>query len=224
MTTIALVEDNDDLRWMTCRFLESKGYSVVQAASAEELTELSYMPDIYVVDLNLPETSGYELIRNLRKLSNDVGIIVLSARERTSDVTEGYDAGADVYLVKPVDPQILLAALLRLETRTAAASNAKYALTINKANREIIHDNETVRLSDAENKLLYQFALSGGRGLERWEIAEILGMNLDADIKKALGVRITRLRKKLQRCGTPHTAIIAKRGFGYALTIPICFT
>ena len=224
MTTIALVEDNDDLRRLTGRFLETKGYRVVQAASAEELTEFSHLPDIYVIDLNLPETSGYDLIRNLRKMSNDVGIIVLSARERTSDITEGYVAGADVYLVKPVDPNILVAALSRLETRTAHASNSKCALTINKKSREIINETQAIRLSDSENKLIYQLALAGDRGLERWEIAEILEMNLDENIKKALEVRITRLRKKFQKCGAPHTAIISKRGFGYALTIPIYFT
>ncbi len=168
--------------------------------------------------------SGYDLIRNLRKMSNDVGIIVLSARERTLDITEGYEAGADVYLVKPVDPKILVAALWRLEKRTNTSSNTGYSLTINKASREIINDTQNIRLSDAECKLLYQFALSGSRGLERWEIAEILGMNLDAEIKKALEVRITRLRKKLQKCGAPQTAIIAKRGYGYTLTIPVCFT
>jgi len=122
MATIAVVENNDDLRLMTARFLEFKGYSVVQAASAEESTELSHMPDIYVIDLNLPEMSGYDLICNLRKMSNHVGIIVLSARECTSDIIEGYDAAADVCLVKPVDLEILVSVIVRLEKRFSDAT------------------------------------------------------------------------------------------------------
>lgn len=223
MTTIALVEDNDDLRQLTGRFLHSKGYEVMQAASAEELAELSGRPNVYIVDLNLPETNGYDLIRNLRGISNDVGIVVLSARDRASDITLGYEAGADVYLTKPVDPNILIAALRRLEARNAPAPNSSGVLIIDKERREIIQGDKNIRLSESEMNLLYQLSLAGDRGLERWEVAEVMGMDLDIEVTKALEVRITRLRKKLRAGGAPDYAIEARRGFGYQLRARLRF-
>lgn len=223
MTTIALVEDNDDLRQMTGRFLHSKGYEVMQAASAEELAELSVQPDVYIVDLNLPETNGYDLIRNLRGMSNDVGIVVLSARDRASDITQGYEAGADVYLTKPVDPAILVAALRRLEARAAPPADEEGLLKIAKDRREIVNGESAIRLSESELNLLYQLSLAGQRGLERWEVAEVMGMDLDNEITKALEVRITRLRKKLRTAGAPEHIIEARRGFGYKLQAPVRF-
>lgn len=223
MTTIALVEDNDDLRQLTGRFLHSKGYEVMQAASAEELAELTGRPNVYIVDLNLPETDGYELIRNLRGMSNDVGIVVLSARDRTSDITQGYEAGADVYLTKPVDPTILLAALRRLEARAASMTHASEVLVIATDRREIVHSDQNIRLSESEMNLLYQLSIAGARGLERWEVAEAMGMNLDNEITKALEVRITRLRKKLQSGGAEGQSIEARRGFGYQLRTRLLF-
>jgi DNA-binding response OmpR family regulator len=217
MTTITLVEDNDDLRQLTSRFLNSKGYEVMQAASAEELAELSGLPNVYIVDLNLPETNGYDLIRNLRSISNDVGIVVLSARDRSIDITRGYEAGADVYLTKPVDPNILIAALRRLEARNARTRDGAGVLVIDKLRREIDQDGANIRLSEPEFNLLYQLSIAGERGLERWEVAEVMGMNLDRDVTKALEVRITRLRKKLRAGGAPDYAIEARRGFGYRL-------
>lgn len=223
MTTITLVEDNDDLRQLTSRFLNSKGYEVMQAASAEELAELSGLPNVYIVDLNLPETNGYDLIRNLRSISNDVGIVVLSARDRSIDITRGYEAGADVYLTKPVDPNILIAALRRLEARNARTPDGAGVLVIDKLRREIDQDGANIRLSEPEFNLLYQLSIAGERGLERWEVAEVMGMNLDRDVTKALEVRITRLRKKLRAGGAPDYAIEARRGFGYRLNAPIRF-
>ena len=223
MTTITLVEDNDDLRQLTSRFLNSKGYEVMQAASAEELAELSGLPNVYIVDLNLPETNGYDLIRNLRSISNDVGIVVLSARDRSIDITQGYEAGADVYLTKPVDPNILIAALRRLEARNARTPDDASVLVIDKDRREIDQEGANIRLSEPEFNLLYQLSIAGERGLERWEVAEVMGMNLDRDVTKALEVRITRLRKKLRAGGAPDYAIEARRGFGYRLRVYIRF-
>lgn len=217
MTTIALVEDNDDLRHLTGRFLQSKGYEVMQAASAEELAELTGRPHVYIVDLNLPETNGYELIRNLRGMSNDVGIVVLSARDRASDIAKGYEVGADVYLTKPIDPNILIAALRRLEARSASTAEESGILLIAQDRREILHSDQNIRLSESEMNLLYQLSLAGARGLERWEVAAVMGMDLDKEFTKALEVRITRLRKKLRSGGAPYHAIEARRGFGYQL-------
>jgi DNA-binding response OmpR family regulator len=224
MTSIALVEDNDDLRQLTSRFLSLRGYAVQEAAAAEDLAEFHNIPDIYVIDLNLPETSGYDLVRNLRAASDEVGIIILSARERARDITDGYDAGADIYLTKPVSPEILLAALGRLERRGHRQARSGQTLQIDRAKRQIVQpQGNNIRLSEAELGLLYYLSVAGDRGMERYEIAQSLGMNLDQEINKALEVRITRLRKKLRQAGAADPAIENRRGIGYRLTTPIMF-
>lgn len=221
MTAIALVEDNEDLRRLTALFLRSKGYEVQDAASAEDLADLAGAPNIYVVDINLPETSGYDLIRNLRAMSNEVGILVLSARERACDVSEGYSAGADIYLTKPTDPRVLLAAIQRIEQRLTSRTGCSAVVDVTR--RTLSLGARVARLSAAEARLLYQLSLAGERGLERWEIAQILGMDLDRSVTKALEVRIVRLRRKLREVGLEDPTIDNARGIGYRLVAPVRF-
>jgi len=106
VTTVAIIEDDDELRELTRQFLCAEGFHAVGVASAEELSEVAVLPSLYIVDLNLPGTDGYTLIRRLREVCPTAGVVVFSARDRTVDVTRGYEVGADIYLTKPVDPTI----------------------------------------------------------------------------------------------------------------------
>ncbi|AUB77971.1 hypothetical protein BBH56_01800 [Spiribacter roseus] len=223
MTTIALVEDNAELQEMTVRFLGHHGYQVAGVATAEELAELSETPDFYLIDLNLPTISGYELIARIRQTAPNVGIIVTSARERTEDITRGYEIGADVYLTKPIDPDLLLAAVKRLEKRTLHSPERPDAAIVYLSTRILMRNSEEVRLSEAECRLLYQLSLAGTDGLERWEVMELLGMDLDHDAQNTLEVRITRLRGKLRAVGLRGEALGAVRSHGYRLTANLEF-
>lgn len=217
MTKVILVEDNNDLRMLTRQFLVSNGYSVFDVSCAEDLLDAPSEPDIYVIDLNLPETDGYELITNIRKGSSRVGIIILSARERTADITLGYEVGADIYLTKPVDPRVLLAALKRISVRSAPATVEEEALRVDVQSRRVHGLKDSASLSEAEVQLLYKLSIAGERGLERWEVAEVLGMDIDTRFGKAMEVRISRLRKKLQSCGALGVTIEPLRMVGYRL-------
>jgi len=223
MTNIAVVEDNLELQEMTARFLRGHGYQVVGVTAAEELSELAVTPDFYLIDLNLPTISGYELIKRIRQTAPNVGIIVTSARDRTEDITRGYEIGADVYLTKPIDPDILLAAVKRLEKRTLHSPERRDTALVYQSSRTLQRGDEVVRLSEAECRLLYQLSLAGSDGLARWEIMEILGMDLDRDAQNTLEVRITRLRGKLRAVGLDGEVLAAVRSLGYRLAANLEF-
>lgn len=221
--TIALIEDNAELRELTARFLKAEGFEVLALESAEALTEINATPSLFIIDLNLPHISGYTLIERLRKMSNDVGIIVVSARDRTSDISRGYLVGADVYLTKPVEPDILLAAVRRMTARAVKVQSSDNNYLVREHASSLSNGDETVRLTGSELRLLWQLRLAGSSGLERWELAGLLGLDLDHDFANALEARITRLRKKLRQVGMDGAAISAQRNSGYVLTVPIRF-
>jgi DNA-binding response OmpR family regulator len=223
MTVIALIEDNIELQEMTASFLRGQGYHVRGVAAAEELAELNETPDFYLIDLNLPTLSGYELISRIRQTAPHVGIIVTTARERTEDITRGYEIGADVYLTKPIDPDLLLAAVKRLEKRTLHSPERPDAAIVYPSTRILMRNSEEVRLSEAECRLLYQLSLAGTDGLERWEVMELLGMDLDHDAQNTLEVRITRLRGKLRAVGLHGEVLTAVRSRGYRLAANLEF-
>lgn len=221
MHSIALVEDNDDLRRLTEMYLARQGYCVSSFPDAEEFLGSNYLPDLYIIDINLPEMTGLELITHIRRSNPEVGIVVLSARERSVDVAEGYGSGADIYLTKPVAPEILLAAVRRLATRGALRTAQAPSAEVLK--NSIAYGGIEQQLSPKEYILLHRLSLAGNRGLERHEIANCLGLDLDNDVSKALEVRILRVRRKLSQLGLPDTSIETLRGFGYRLRAPLTF-
>jgi DNA-binding response OmpR family regulator len=217
MTLVALVEDHAELRDYTARFLRGEGFGVIELADSEELREINEIPDLYIIDLNLPTISGYELIERIRLTAEQVGIIVVSARDRSEDIAKGYEVGADVYLAKPVDPDVLLAAVKRIEARTLMLSANESVCAVDRS-RQLLHwQGKKVRLSAAEVRLLYQLSLAGQRGLERWEVMELFDMDPNQESSNALEVRISRLRNKFRQLGIKGGCIGAVRQRGYCL-------
>ncbi|MCV2875056.1 response regulator transcription factor [Rhodobacteraceae bacterium XHP0102] len=221
MTTISIIEDNEDLRRLTKLFLEQNGFSVTTYEDAEALLTANEYSDIYVIDINLPEMDGYELTRKIRKIHPWRGIVVLSARDSSADMARGYESGCDIYLAKPTAPEVILGAVRRLEARSKEPYRQKHMPYI-KA--QTLHNGpSTVQLSEKEATLMQKLILAGRRGLERFEIAEILGMDLDADLSKSIELRILRLRRKLNKVGLESSCIGTVRRYGYRLTIEVCY-
>lgn len=215
MTTLALIEDNDDLRNLTEIYLKRQGFEVVAYADAEAFLASAEKADIFIIDINLPELSGFELIERLRCTDPTACLVILSARERKADIVKGYNLGADVYLTKPVEPEILVAAIKRLEARVMATSLTEASVTV--TSNKIIHGTNSQALSTSEAVLLHRLAIAGSRGLERHEIAECLGFDLDSFSSKALEVRLLRIRRKMEVIGLEANLIETIRGFGYRL-------
>jgi DNA-binding response OmpR family regulator len=223
--SIVLVEDNDDLRELTCDALRAEGHRVIGLSCAEELDDLARgeCADVFLLDLNLPGEDGLSLARRIRQVQPLVGIIIISARSDLHDKVVGYDCGADWYLAKPVPFEELSAALKsfarrrqaqHLETATPSGSLRLQQL--------VLHGPAgSVALTAAERALLTAFARAPAGLLEHWQIAELLRIDMTDFNKSRLEVRIFRLRKKLTEAGALGSLIESVRSIGYQLNLPI---
>ena len=172
--------------------------------------------DAIVLDINLPEMNGLEVCKKLREKEKDVPILMLTSRSSKNDIITGLDAGADDYLIKPFDYDILIARIEALTRRnlknksTHTLTLGKYTLDLEKA--EVISGKEIVHLSHLEFELLKYFAQNKGKIIDRKELYEKVWWEFEGDFmfSKTVDVYIWYLRKKLGR-----DIIETKKGFGY---------
>lgn len=223
---ILLVEDNDELREATSAFLQSRGHYVRSIPTAEDLGDTSgaFVPDVYVVDLNLPGEDGLSLVRRLRSVHPNVGIVITTARTQIGDKVTGYESGADIYLAKPVAPLELLAGITALAKRVKAHGPQGSALRFQLGRSLLSGPQGNLELTGAEAVILTALIRAPGQTLERWQLAEIIGGGDAAEVLPSaatLEMRITRLRRKLTEAGAEPPAIKALRKYGYALCSPV---
>jgi DNA-binding response OmpR family regulator len=216
---IVVVEDHQDLRELTCMALANKGHHVFGLSCAEELEDAvkGGATDVFILDLNLPGEDGISLAKRIRQAYPLVGIIMLTARSQAKEKVQGYESGADLYMTKPVDFEELCAALQGFVRRRQVASEG--TLTLSKLT--LTGSVGSVRLSSAEADMLMAFARAPASRLETWQLAHILGMEMDGLNKASLEVRIVRLRKKMLEAGAPSSVIESIRNVGYQLSVPI---
>ena len=219
---LLIVEDHTALRAMLSETLEALGYHVEAFESAElALEQWHQSADIALLDVNLPGEDGLYLAQQLRLDRPNLGVIVMSVRNQIGDKIAGYDAGADIYLPKPIDPDELNAAIQALARRIPQASHSDLVLehmTLQLTNQA----QDSVTLSNDECRLLMALSQAPERQQEYWELAEKLDLDLDSDtLRSNLEKRISRLRKKLTQLQQPSTAIKTLRNKGYQLTIAV---
>lgn len=222
---IVVVEDNDDLRELTCQVLSQDGHRVTGLTCAEELEDLAggEPADIFLIDLNLPGEAGISLSQRIRKAQPLVGIIIISARTDLDDKLVGYESGADWYITKPVVFAELSAAINSFARRRHAAKQDKAdtarALVLNKL--DMSGPLGAVKLTATEGMLLTAFARAPAGKLETWQIADMLEVQVDESMKASISVRIARLRKKLVDVGAEGVLIESIRNVGYQLILHI---
>jgi DNA-binding response OmpR family regulator len=216
---ILIVEDNDDLRegWMS--FFQGKGHFVRGVGLAAEILDESgdFTPDVYVIDLNLPDTDGLALVKKLRQVHPRVGIIITTARSMIGDKVIGYESGADIYFTKPVDPSELMAGIAAVAKKQWSPDVESETLHLIPERHVLEGLNGVVDLSPNETTLLAGLVRAGGQPLEPWQLAELLGFSDELPTAAALEMRIARLRKKLITAGAASPVIRAVYNRGYIL-------
>ena len=224
---IAVVEDHDYLRESLVNYLSDNGHVVFGADCAEALDDQfgGRSIDIAIIDLNLPGESGLSLSHRLRGAHYGLGIMILTARGGLDDRLASYDAGADIYLGKPVSPPELLAAVGALGRRVIgmkagiSPSKAETSLSLDLQSRRLLGQGAERTLSQSETQMLVALMRSRERCLESWQLQELLGEK--APSKSALEVRIARLRRKLVEAGAGSEPLRAVRGLGYVLAAEV---
>ena len=222
---IVVVEDNDSLREATVDFLNSHGHQAIGLVSAEELddTAIPQVPELYLIDVNLPGEDGFSLAERIRRTQPVAGIVVMTARSQLSDRLEGYSCGADNYLIKPVEPSELLACVQNLARRLKPdwTKQTEEGLLLNCQTLCLQGPGGKTALTHGESILLAGFIRAAGQKLERWQAMQLIDPQDKGLVTANLEMRITALRRKLHTCGATEEPIRTLRGYGYALTCTI---
>lgn len=222
---ILVIEDNDELREATLAFLQSKGHFVRGIPQAEDLNDVTggFLPDVYVIDLNLPDEDGLILTKRLRASQPNVGIVITTARTQIGDKVVGYESGADLYLTKPVHPQELMAGVAAVGKRLRTINQQHHhTITLNLSRMQLSGPDGDVDLTTSDALILGALTRAPGQSLERWQVAEIVASGKDALPSAAtIEMRITRLRKKLASVGATRPSIKALHKVGYTLCVNV---
>jgi len=219
---ILLVEDDLRLSELVSRYLENNGYRLATVARGDVVVERvrREVPDLVILDLGLPGKDGFSICQQLRpNYANP--ILILTARDNDFDQVLGLEFGADDYVIKPVEPRVLLARIKALLRRSRAPSRLEQkslrfgGLLIDTIGRAVSLNGEIVALSSAEFDLLAHLAAHAGEIQSRATLFQHLyGREYDG-IDRMLDVRISHLRKKLGEDADVSERIKTIWGQGY---------
>ena len=197
---ILVVDDEAKIREFLSLFLKTENYGVLEAASASEAFKVldSQMVDLIVLDIMLPDMSGYEVCTNIRKRS-DIPIIFLSALSDEEHQLLGYLSEADDYVTKPFKAQILLAKIKNLLKRSKHVQTPLVfkGITVNIDSRTVVVDGNRVHMSPKEYELLCLLLENVGKVLTREHLLEIIWGYTFAGESRVVDNHIKKLRKKI---------------------------
>jgi len=222
--TILVVDDEIKITEVIKSYLEAAGYTVLSAHNGTGALSLfeKYSPALIVLDLMLPDISGEDICRNIRRKSN-VPIIMLTAKVDDADVISGLGIGADDYLTKPFSPKQLVArveAVLRRTSAEPAALMSAFSfsdgsLVIDGLRHEVQKDGRTISLTPNEYNLLLTMAKYPSKAFTREELIRLaLGDDYDG-FDRVIDTHIKNIRQKIgDDSRTPHY-ILTLHGTGY---------
>lgn len=223
-TTLLLVEDDRAVREALGAAMRAEGYRVIEAGDGESALDRFDLdrPDLVLLDIRLPDLSGFEVCRRLRERSV-VPVIMVTAQDDTHDLVAGLEAGADDYVTKPVEPKALAArvrALLRRVGMNQRSSPAVQVgdLDIRESEGIVRRAGEPVDLTRTEFRLLCELARNVGQVLSREQLLEqVWGYDYFGD-SRLVDAHVRRLRLKVEASPESPTHVVTVRGLGYKLT------
>jgi two-component system alkaline phosphatase synthesis response regulator PhoP len=223
---ILIVEDEAVIRKAIRMACEKEGYEVVEAENGVEglrLTETA-KPDLLLLDLMLPDVSGFDVCREIRKSGSGVPIIILSAKTEEIDIVVGLEIGADDYITKPFRARELLARIaahLRRVRQDEHGSDGRLdfkELSINLNERRVFKKGDEVELTHTEFDLLAFLASNSGKVLSREKILNhVWGYEYPIETR-VIDVHVRNLRRKIENDPGRPFFILAVPGIGYRFT------
>lgn len=218
---IYIIEDDAVLRRELVKLLSSYGYECVYDDGWQNIINLvlSAAPDLVLLDINLPVYDGFHICREIRKKS-EVPIIVVTSRSTDMDELMSMNLGADDFITKPYNTQILvarIAAILKRSSHSALSEAEHYkGLTFETDKGVVSFDGNTVELTKNEMKILSVLLKNAGRIVSREELMNELWQSDEFVDDNTLTVNVNRVRKKLEDIGAADL-ISTKRGMGYSV-------
>lgn len=225
---VLIVEDEPVTRAKLAAYLTAEGFQVSEAADARDMKAVvaKAVPDVVLLDINLPDESGLILARELRAKSS-VGIILVTARQDETDRIVGLEIGADDYITKPFNPRELAVRVRNLQRRVAPTMAAErsasgiYAFAgwrLDCDARQLASPTgENIRLTRGEFDVLAALARNAGRALTRDQLLDMTQHDGEAVIDRTIDVLVGRLRRKIEGDSRHPTIILTVHGVGYRL-------
>lgn len=220
--TLLIIEDEADIQEMIAHGLSKVGYTLLTATNGREgfVSALDHQPDLILLDWMMPEVNGIETLRRLRRdpRTENIPVIMLSAKAEADNKSEGLDAGADDYLAKPFSPKELVsrvnAVLRRSGTQQKNNNLQARQLILNPDSHVVTIAEETVDLGPTEFKLLQFFMQHPDRVYSRAQLLDQVWGHTAYIDERTIDVHIRRLRKALEK-SDHDTLIQTVHGVGY---------
>lgn len=217
MTDILIVEDNKELAGMLCDFLRAENYTVSVAENAEKSLALyeKYGARLIVLDLMLPDKDGFYILEKIREESN-TPILIVSAKTNKDDKLLGLDLGADDYIEKPYDIDIMLAKIRGIFKRRYALDEMTDGdIRINNVSRTVFKNNIPLEMTTKEFELLVLLIENKGRTLSKEYIFNTIWGSDSYSEQQTLTVHIKWLRQKIEEDPKCPRRILTVWGVGY---------
>jgi DNA-binding response OmpR family regulator len=224
---LLLVEDDPSIRMAIELALTRQGHQITTACTGEEALELwqAQRPELVVLDVMLPGLDGFEVCRRIRR-TDQVPIILLTARSDDIDIVVGLESGADDYVVKPVQPRVLdarIRAVLRRHGNGAsdAGDTAVFGdLVVDRAAMTVTRAGFPISLTPTELKLLVELSRRPGQALSRQQLLRLVWDHDYLGDSRLVDACVQRLRAKVEIVPSDPQLIRTVRGIGYRLDPP----
>ena len=220
---ILIVDDEKKIVEILKAYLEKEGYSVLTAYDGQEALDSARrdVPDLIILDLMLPEISGWDVCRELRKESN-VPVIMLTARDDTTDKIIGLELGADDYVTKPFDPKEIVSRVRAVLRRSESTSASKTIyrigdISIDIEKHSVLHNGKSIDLTAIEFEIYKALAENPGRVYSRAQLLDRIQGDTYEGYERTIDTHIKNLRKKLAIPAQHPGYIVTVYGVGYKL-------
>jgi DNA-binding response OmpR family regulator len=228
--SILIVDDDRDLAAMLAEFIGNEGFTVLTAADGAAALEalVARQVDLVILDVMLPGSSGFDVLRAIRQRKPRLPVLMLTARGEAIDRILGLELGADDYLAKPFDPRELAARIRAVLRRVAGGVDAAVdpaqpaalqagALTLDLKRRRAAIAGAPLELTGAEFRVLQHLVESAGQPVDRRQLTErALGRKLTL-YDRSIDTHVSNLRRKLEQGGRSGIEIRSVRGTGYEI-------
>ncbi|MCP3931381.1 MAG: response regulator transcription factor [Bacteroidetes bacterium] len=224
---ILIVEDDKNTSKLVATYLEQEGFTTIAAYDGERALTMARLknPGFVILDVMLPKVDGWEICRELRKIS-DVPILMLTAREEEIDRVLGLSLGADDYVVKPFSPRELVervkAILRRTQPRNLETTTQQIlshdGLILDPGKCKVTVDEKIINLTTSEYKLLHILMASPGQVFSRDSLLARFYEHGETVVERVIDVHIGKIRQKIEENPAKPRFIQTVRGFGYSFT------
>ncbi|MEJ7692250.1 response regulator transcription factor [Daejeonella sp.] len=218
---VAVIEDDENLRFLVVHRLKTEGYKVVEASDGETAEELimTEQPDIVLLDWMLPNKQGSEVCQNVRKLGFNNIVVMMTAKAQDVDKIDAYSFGVSDYVTKPFNMDVLVALI---DNKVKFVINNEKSEVYRFGNMEhhpnthsLMRDGKKIELTILENRILLYFLKNANTVINRDELMMVVwGYNSDVNTR-TLDMHIVRLRKKIENNPDRPHFMQTVRGVGY---------